>query len=186
MVKSDVCWLGLGTDGMWGICLSLNYANQTFMQDEIAKDMHGAMFAPVFAESNKTTVSVVTGHQEYHPVYMSPGNLTNIAWWSHGNALLPFAFIPIPKSDYIQFLFGWLFSLTFPGSFQKAQENGQVSDLLLENVPCLPRSCLPSFKRWNDHSWNCLVSWWTLSTCNIWSWALHHWLPRTSVACSYC
>jgi hypothetical protein len=56
------------------------------------------MFVPVVAGSDKTTVSVATGHQEYHPVYMSPGNLTNIAWRAHGNALLPVAFLPIPKS----------------------------------------------------------------------------------------
>jgi hypothetical protein len=69
-------------------------------QDEIAKEQstHGAMFVPVVAGSDKTTVSVATGHQEYHPVYMSPGNLTNIARRAHGNALLPVAFLPIPKS----------------------------------------------------------------------------------------
>ena len=37
------------------------------------------MFVPVIAGSDKTTVSVAMGHQEYHPVYMSPGNLTNTA-----------------------------------------------------------------------------------------------------------
>jgi hypothetical protein len=56
------------------------------------------MFVPVVAGSDKTTVSVATGHQEYHPVYMSPGNLTNIARRAHGNGLLPVAFLPIPKS----------------------------------------------------------------------------------------
>jgi Plavaka transposase len=56
------------------------------------------MFVPVVAGSDKTTVSIVTGYQEYHPVYMSPGNLTNIAQRAHGNALLPVAFLPIPKS----------------------------------------------------------------------------------------
>jgi len=59
---------------------------------------HGAMFVPVIAGSDKTTVSVATGHQEYHPVYMSPGNLTNVARRAHGNTLLPVAFLPIPKS----------------------------------------------------------------------------------------
>ena len=70
------------------------------MQNEIAKDesTHGATFVPVVAESDKTTVSVATGHQEYHPIYMSPGNLTNVARRAHGNALLPVAFLPIPKS----------------------------------------------------------------------------------------
>jgi hypothetical protein len=56
------------------------------------------MFVPVVAGSDKTTVLVVTGHQKYHPVYMSPGNSTNIARRSHGNALLPVAFLPILKS----------------------------------------------------------------------------------------
>jgi hypothetical protein len=79
-------------------------ANIVFcIQDIIAEDAstHGAMFVPVVAGSDKTTVSVATGHQEYHPVYMSPGNLTNIARRAHGNALLPVAFLPIPKSRFL-------------------------------------------------------------------------------------
>jgi hypothetical protein len=71
-------------------------------QDIIAGDesTHGSMFVPVVAGSDKTTVSVATGHQEFHPVYMSPGNLTNVARRAHGNALLPVAFLPIPKSKF--------------------------------------------------------------------------------------
>lgn len=60
---------------------------------------HGAMFVPVCAGSDKTTTTVGTGHQEYHPVYMSPGNLTNVARRARGNGLLPVAFLPIPKSN---------------------------------------------------------------------------------------
>ena len=56
------------------------------------------MFVPVVAGSDKTTVSVATGHQEFHPVYMSPGNITNVARRAHGNSVLPIAFLPIPKS----------------------------------------------------------------------------------------
>jgi hypothetical protein len=61
------------------------------------------MFVPVCSGSNKTTMTIGTGQQEYHPVYMSPGNLSNIACRLHGNAVLPVAFLPIPK--------GWLLSL---------------------------------------------------------------------------
>lgn len=66
----------------------------------IAKDpkTHGAMFVPVVAGSDKTVVSVATGNQQYHPVYMSPGNITNTARRAHGNAVLPIAFLPTPKS----------------------------------------------------------------------------------------
>ncbi|KAJ7809240.1 hypothetical protein B0H14DRAFT_3090933 [Mycena olivaceomarginata] len=49
-------------------------------RDDIAQDpsMHGCMLIPLGAGSDKTTISVATGHQEYHPVYVTPGNITNI------------------------------------------------------------------------------------------------------------
>ncbi|KAF5353718.1 hypothetical protein D9758_008652 [Tetrapyrgos nigripes] len=63
-------------------------------QNKIAKDQHahGSMFVPWIAGSDKMTVSIATGHQEYHPVYASPGDLTN-------TALLPIAFLAIPKTS---------------------------------------------------------------------------------------
>lgn len=57
--------------------------------------------SPVIAGSDKTTVSVTTGYQEYHPVYASPGNVLNTAWRGHGNVVMPVAFLPIPKSMYL-------------------------------------------------------------------------------------
>ncbi|KAH8977242.1 hypothetical protein EDB86DRAFT_3092823 [Lactarius hatsudake] len=66
----------------------------TISQD---KKTHGAMFVPIIAGSDKTTVSVATGHQEYHPVYASLGNITNTARRGHGNGVVPVAFLPIPK-----------------------------------------------------------------------------------------
>lgn len=76
-------------------CISSNSNQDIIAQDPSA---HGTMFVPVVAGSDKTTVSVGTGHQEYHPVYSSPGNLTGIARRAHGNGVLPVAFLPIPKS----------------------------------------------------------------------------------------
>ncbi|KAH8989712.1 hypothetical protein EDB92DRAFT_1947158 [Lactarius akahatsu] len=69
----------------------------TISQD---KKTHGAMFVPIIAGSDKTTVSVATGHQEYHPVYASLGNITNTAQRGHGNGVVPIAFLPIPKSTF--------------------------------------------------------------------------------------
>ncbi|KAJ7219449.1 hypothetical protein GGX14DRAFT_533211 [Mycena pura] len=60
---------------------------------------HGCAFVPVVAGSDKTTVSVATGHQEYHPVYISPGVLTGTARRAHGNGVLPVAFLAIPKTS---------------------------------------------------------------------------------------
>ncbi|KIM36125.1 hypothetical protein M413DRAFT_31879 [Hebeloma cylindrosporum] len=69
--------------------------------DKIAHDptTHGSMLVPVIAGSDKTTVSVATGHQEYHPVYISPGIISNTARRGHGNGVLPVAFLPIPKTS---------------------------------------------------------------------------------------
>ena len=70
-------------------------------QDKIEKDVgtaaHKAMFVPILAGSDKTTVSVATGHQEYHPVYTSISNISNTARRAHGNGVMPVAFLPIPK-----------------------------------------------------------------------------------------
>ncbi|KAJ6617216.1 hypothetical protein B0H10DRAFT_2033935 [Mycena sp. CBHHK59/15] len=60
---------------------------------------HGCAFVPLVAGSDKTTVSVATGHQEYHPVYVSPGVLTGSARRAHGNGVLPVAFLAIPKTS---------------------------------------------------------------------------------------
>ncbi|KAJ3792476.1 hypothetical protein GGU11DRAFT_819026 [Lentinula aff. detonsa] len=69
--------------------------------DKISEDAntHGSMFVPFVCGSDKTTVSVATGHQEYHPVYTSPGNLTNIARRTNPLGLAPVAFLAIPKTS---------------------------------------------------------------------------------------
>ncbi|KAH9996959.1 hypothetical protein BJV74DRAFT_877360 [Russula compacta] len=90
----------INIDGKWAWS-NLMSAEWAWKQADIISEnqaTHGAMFVPIVAGSDKTMVSVATGHQQYHPVYMSPGNLTNVARRSHGNALLPVAFLPIPKT----------------------------------------------------------------------------------------
>jgi len=57
------------------------------------------MFVPIVAGSDKTTVLVMMGHQEYHPVYISIENISNMARQACGNGLLPVAFLPIPKCE---------------------------------------------------------------------------------------
>jgi hypothetical protein len=55
------------------------------------------MFVCVVNGSDKTVASVATGHQEFHPVYVGPGNIDNPTRRAHGNGILPCAFLPIPK-----------------------------------------------------------------------------------------
>ena len=54
-------------------------------QDKIAKDptMHGLMFVPIILGSNKMTVSVATGQNEYYLLYMSIGNVHNGVCQAH-------------------------------------------------------------------------------------------------------
>lgn len=55
------------------------------------------MYCPIILSSDKTTVSVATGHVEYHPLYMSIGNVHNSIHRAHRNAVVPIGFLAIPK-----------------------------------------------------------------------------------------
>ncbi|KAJ7102682.1 hypothetical protein C8R43DRAFT_1092270 [Mycena crocata] len=83
---------------VWSNLMSGDWAWKQADLISVNKSTHGAVYVPVVAGSDKTTVSVATGHQEYHPVYVSPGVITGIARRAHGNGVLPGAFLPIPKT----------------------------------------------------------------------------------------
>jgi len=55
------------------------------------------MFVPIIIGSDKTTVSVGTGDNEFWPVYGSIGNLHNNARRAHGAGLVLIGFLSIPK-----------------------------------------------------------------------------------------
>jgi hypothetical protein len=59
---------------------------------------HGTLLVPLILGSDKTTVSVATGQNEYYPVYLSIGNVRNNVRRAHRNALVLLAFLAIPKS----------------------------------------------------------------------------------------
>ena len=61
--------------------------------------MHGATFIPIIIGSDKTTTSVATGQHEYHPVYLSVGNVQNRIRRAHKDALVLIGFLPIPKGE---------------------------------------------------------------------------------------
>ena len=62
------------------------------------KTMEGALYCPIILGVDKTMVSVATGHVEYHPLYMSFGNIHNTVRQAHRNAVVPIGFLTIPKS----------------------------------------------------------------------------------------
>ncbi|KAI0314791.1 hypothetical protein OF83DRAFT_1165069 [Amylostereum chailletii] len=70
-----------------------------FMSGNFAWRQCGAMYVAIITGSDKTTVSVATGHVEYHPLYLSIGNVHNSVRRAHRNAVIPIGFLAIPKSD---------------------------------------------------------------------------------------
>ncbi|KIJ58801.1 hypothetical protein HYDPIDRAFT_101977, partial [Hydnomerulius pinastri MD-312] len=68
--------------------------------DKIAADSstHGSTFVPIILGSDKTTVSVATGQNDYWPVYLSIGNIHNNVRRAHRNAVELLAFLAIPKA----------------------------------------------------------------------------------------
>lgn len=80
------------------------FANLTLVfmvQDLISRDpkTHGAFFVPIILGSDKTTVSVATGNNEYWPVYLSIGNIRNTTRRAHRNGITVVAFLATPKGE---------------------------------------------------------------------------------------
>ncbi|KAG1896783.1 uncharacterized protein F5891DRAFT_1192680 [Suillus fuscotomentosus] len=69
--------------------------------DIISKDpeTHGSALVPIILGSDKTTVSVGTGNNEYYPLYASIGNVRNSVRRAHRDALVIIGFLAIPKTD---------------------------------------------------------------------------------------
>lgn len=61
------------------------------------------MFAPVVLGSDKTTVSVATGQNDFYPLYASLGNVHNSIRRAHRNAVALIGFLAIPKSEHLPF-----------------------------------------------------------------------------------
>ena len=91
----------------WNQCVSVALGERprplcsSLSQDTIALNprMHRCMFAPIILGSDKTTVSVATGQNEYYPVYLSIGNIHNNIRRAHRGALVLIRFLPIPKGN---------------------------------------------------------------------------------------
>ncbi|KAI5996525.1 hypothetical protein F5J12DRAFT_907094 [Pisolithus orientalis] len=61
--------------------------------------MHGSTFIPIILGSDKTTMSVATGQNDYYPLYLSIGNMSNKVCHAHCNSVALIAFLAIPHTD---------------------------------------------------------------------------------------
>jgi Plavaka transposase len=62
------------------------------------------MFVPIILGSDKTTVSIGTGNNEYYPVYALIGNIYNNVQHAHCNGVVLIDFLAIPKSMFAPML----------------------------------------------------------------------------------
>ena len=105
--RQEVCDLMSGQwafeqsiSNLFQIVIQVSYIDPCRSQDIIVKDadMHGAMFVPVVLGSDKTTVSVATGHTEYYPLYILLENIHNNVRRVHRDAVTILAFLVILSS----------------------------------------------------------------------------------------
>lgn len=66
------------------------------------------MFVPTVAGSDGTVVSVATGQNEYHPLYLSVGNVHNQVRRARRGALILIGFLAIPKSKFVLVFLGYV------------------------------------------------------------------------------
>ena len=71
----------------------------TNIQNKLAEDprAHGAMFVPIILGSDKTTVSIATGQNDYYPLYVSVGNVHNNVRRAHNTSVMLLSFLSVPK-----------------------------------------------------------------------------------------
>ncbi|KAH9918159.1 uncharacterized protein B0H18DRAFT_1086893 [Fomitopsis serialis] len=100
--KFDVCAYKEFTPGgkqRWCDFMSGLWAWKESSKIALDPSTRGAMLATAIVGADKTTVSVASGDQEFHPVYVSLGNLHNDIRRGHGEAVIPLAFLAIPKGS---------------------------------------------------------------------------------------
>ncbi|KAG2072656.1 hypothetical protein BDR04DRAFT_1127553 [Suillus decipiens] len=68
--------------------------------DQLSKDpdMMGTTFVPLILGSDKMTISIGTGNNEYYLLYLSIGNIHNNVQHAHWNAVSVIGFLAMPKT----------------------------------------------------------------------------------------
>ncbi|KAG1802552.1 uncharacterized protein BJ212DRAFT_1449973 [Suillus subaureus] len=79
-------------------CCYKNFLSGDWAWKQADPETHRSTFVPLIIDSDKTTVSVATGHTEYHLLYLLIGNIFNGVWCVHRNGVVLVGFLAIPKS----------------------------------------------------------------------------------------
>jgi len=140
---------------------------------------HGSMFVPIILGSDKTTVSVATGHTEYWPVYLSIGNIHNNVRRAHRNGLVLLGFLAIPKGQsqelcviYCLYTYAYI-------SCEKICRQWWLSQFLAPITSYISREDPWPAQTRHDNSGSSTLPRWTFSMCHIWTRTVHRRLPWT-------
>ena len=140
------------------------------------------MFVPIILGSDKTTVSVATGHTEYWTIYGSISNIHNNVRRAHGAGLVLISFLLIPKSKSQLLFFSAIFFFSWQGTCKKCS----ISPILLQAFLHFNFYYFrESTARW-DKSRSLSLPWWTLPTCYVGHWIILSQLSGTSSSCWCC
>ena len=110
----------------------------TLIQNIISRDCDAqdTALVPIVLGSDKTTVSVATGQNEYYPLYCSIGNVHNTVRKGHRNAVAVLAFLAIPKSKLSNCRATIATGLTFSSnSYEAIHERRIVSEIPSSSIP---------------------------------------------------
>ena len=123
------------------------------------------MYCPIILGSDKTTVSVATGQVEYHPLYLSIGNPHNTVRRAHRNAVVPIAFLAIPKGrlhqKYVQKA-----NNRFPGD-RDSDDNTGFRVFKHQTVPRFCEGCSTYTASRHGNACSPSMSQWTFQTCDL-------------------
>ena len=117
---TSCCRIGLGNKQYISNLLLVFHFTYTLLQNTILKDHPEAIssfLVTLILGSDKTAVSVATGHMCYWPLYLSIGNIHNNVHQGHHNGIVLLGFLAILKSKYCSFELCALFCLLLPSSW---------------------------------------------------------------------
>jgi len=146
--------------------------------------MHGSMFVLIILSSNKMTVLVTTGHNEYYLVYVSIDNVHNSMHQAHHNTVALVGFLAMLKSllSLVYFCHHSLIWNSWQGTFQQCG----FPEIPPTTFPLIPFKNSSKYLARNDNSRGNMLLQWPLQTSSLWSWVIYCWLPGTGSACMHC
>jgi hypothetical protein len=114
------------------------------------------MFVPIILGSDKTTVSVATGDNEYYPLYLSIGNIRNNVRRAHRNGVALVGFLSVPKSMYIYHNYSTILLIRY-GSGKTVYEGPTFSQIQASIVSHIADQDIAIAQAWDDNSRGCPV-----------------------------